>query len=133
VFAPNCKARKRVVPPPQQAVAPPLPPATPDPAPGAAAASKPPRTAATYRLPWADLLEKVFAVGVLACPACGGRLQVIAFIAEALVAKRILAPNTITEFPIPTGNSGPAGIAAGPDGSLWFTEYYGNKIGRIAP
>jgi hypothetical protein len=28
-------------------------------------------------------------VGVLACP-CGGRLQLIAFIAEARVAKRIL-------------------------------------------
>ena len=61
--------------------------------PGAASTpstAKPSRTAATYRLPWADLLKKVFAVDVLACPACGGRLRVIAFIAEALVAKRIL-------------------------------------------
>ena len=23
------------------------------------------------------------------------------------------------------------GITAGPDGALWFTEYWGNKIGRI--
>jgi streptogramin lyase len=37
----------------------------------------------------------------------------------------------ITEFAIPTHNSSPAGIAAGPDGSLWFTEADGNKIGRI--
>ncbi len=39
----------------------------------------------------------------------------------------------ITEFPIPTANSRPFGIAAGPDGALWFTEYNpaGNKIGRI--
>jgi hypothetical protein len=44
----------------------------------------------TSRLPWADLLKKVFAMDVLACPACGGRLQVIAFIAEALVARGIL-------------------------------------------
>ncbi len=35
----------------------------------------------TYRVPWADLLEKVFAIDVLACPECGGRLRVIAFIA----------------------------------------------------
>ena len=28
----------------------------------------------------------------------------------------------ITEVPIPTANSGPAGITAGPDGNLWFTE-----------
>jgi hypothetical protein len=27
----------------------------------------------------------------------------------------------------------PQGITAGPDGNLWFTEYYGNKIGRITP
>jgi len=35
----------------------------------------------------------------------------------------------ITEFPIPTNNSGPGGIAAGSDGALWFTEQ--TKIGRI--
>jgi hypothetical protein len=29
-------------------------------------------------------------VDVLSCPSCGGRLQLIAFIAEAVVAKRIL-------------------------------------------
>jgi hypothetical protein len=44
----------------------------------------------TYRLPWADLLKKVFAVDVLACPDCGGRLQIIAFIADDTVARRIL-------------------------------------------
>jgi hypothetical protein len=66
--------------------------ATRPPVPGDAAAptAKPPRTAATYRLPGANLLKKVFAVDVLACPASGGRLQVIAFIAEAPVAKRHL-------------------------------------------
>jgi virginiamycin B lyase len=35
----------------------------------------------------------------------------------------------ITEFPIPTSNSGPTGIAAGSDGAMWFTEK--TKIGRI--
>ncbi len=57
------------------------------------AEGKPPgkrdRPARTYRVPWADLLRKVFAVDVLACP-CGGRLQLIAFIAEATVARCIL-------------------------------------------
>src|SRR6266702_1074419 len=38
---------------------------------------------------------------------------------------------TITEFPVPTSSSQPAGITAGPDGNLWFTEPAGNKIGRI--
>jgi streptogramin lyase len=29
--------------------------------------------------------------------------------------------------------AGPTGIAAGPDGNLWFTEYRGSNIGRISP
>jgi virginiamycin B lyase len=36
-----------------------------------------------------------------------------------------------TEYPIPTANSSPVGITAGPDGALWFTETNGQKIGRI--
>src|SRR5205823_4806177 len=41
------------------------------------------------------------------------------------------ASSRYREFPIPTANSFPDGITAGPAGNLWFTEYYGNKIGRI--
>ena len=37
----------------------------------------------------------------------------------------------ITEFPIPTASSYPLGIAARPDGNLWFTEYEPGQIGRI--
>src|SRR6266545_1805439 len=37
-----------------------------------------------------ELLAKVFEIDVLACPECGGRMQLIAFIAESTVAKRIL-------------------------------------------
>jgi len=37
----------------------------------------------------------------------------------------------IQEFALPNGNSQPLGIAAGPDGSVWFTELVGNRIGRI--
>ena len=39
----------------------------------------------------------------------------------------------ILEFDIPTGSSQPQGIAPGHDGNIWFTEYAGNKIGRITP
>ena len=35
------------------------------------------------------------------------------------------------EFAIPTSGSESQSIAAGPDGNLWFTEIYGNRIGRI--
>ena len=37
----------------------------------------------------------------------------------------------ITEFAIPTPGSQPTGIAAGPDGNLWFTQ--DGAIGRITP
>jgi len=37
------------------------------------------------------------------------------------------------EFTLPTANSEPYDITLGPDGNLWFTEYAGNKIGRITP
>ncbi len=46
-----------------------------------------------------------------------------------------LAAGTVTEFPIPTPGSQPVGITSGPCGDgtqcLWFTESYGNKIGKI--
>ena len=39
----------------------------------------------------------------------------------------------INEFPTPTANSNPSGLVAGPDGNLWFTEAYADKIGMINP
>jgi formylglycine-generating enzyme required for sulfatase activity/streptogramin lyase len=37
----------------------------------------------------------------------------------------------VQQFPIPTAGAQPQGIAAGPDGGIWFTERSANKIGRI--
>jgi hypothetical protein len=37
----------------------------------------------------------------------------------------------IIEFPVPTANSTPHFITAGPDGNIWFTEFLGNKIGQL--
>jgi virginiamycin B lyase len=54
--------------------------------------------------------------------------------AGAGCATRPLA-QTLTQFPIPTSDSYPLGITAGPDGALWFTESgvgYFDKIGRIS-
>ena len=45
--------------------------------------------------------------------------------------RSIVPSGSISEFPIPTPESIPQGITAGPDGNLWFTEADGNKIGRI--
>ena len=53
------------------------------------------------RLPWADLLQRVFAEDVLACP-CGGRRRVLCFITDLDVVRAILTalglPATIPSF-----------------------------------
>jgi streptogramin lyase len=54
-------------------------------------------------------------------------------LALMLAAPMCHAQVTFTEYPIQTGASGPYGISAGPDGNLWFGEYFGNKIGKITP
>ena len=46
---------------------------------------------------------------------------------------RITPSGLIAEFPIPGAKSRPWGIAAGPDGDLWFTDPGKGKIGRITP
>ena len=38
---------------------------------------------------------------------------------------------SIVERAVPTANSQPVSIVAGPDGNLWFTEFRGNKIARM--
>jgi len=43
---------------------------------------------------------------------------------------RIAGPG-VTDYQIPTANSDPRAIARGGDGAIWFTEYQGDKIGRI--
>jgi len=47
--------------------------------------------------PWADLLRRAFAVDVLDCPECGGRLRLLATITQRAVIERILA-----HFGLPT-------------------------------
>jgi streptogramin lyase len=38
----------------------------------------------------------------------------------------------IGEYTLPTPNSYPQGLTVGPDGAVWFTEFSGDKIGRLA-
>lgn len=40
---------------------------------------------------------------------------------------------TIDEYPTMASFSAPPSIAAGPDGSVWFTERSTNKVGRVTP
>jgi len=39
----------------------------------------------------------------------------------------------VAEFMVPTGACNPHAITRGHDGNVWFTEWAGNKIGRITP
>jgi len=99
VFGPNSAWRAEIVPRPPQAgavagqpaepelppaAAPPSPVAPPGPGPGAER-SAPVQT----RIPWSELLLRVFREDVLQCP-CGGRRVVLAFLTDEKVVKAIL-------------------------------------------
>ena len=51
---------------------------------------------------------------------------ILAFVALALPWAGSAAP-TITELGGFTANRGPRGIAAGPDGNLWLTQFKGSS------
>lgn len=44
---------------------------------------------------------------------------------------RITPAGQVDRFLLPQRESDPFDIITGPDGALWFTEYFGNRIGRI--
>lgn len=50
----------------------------------------PPSPAPPRHRRWAELLQRVFALDVLACPNCGGRMRVISTIDDPRVVRRIL-------------------------------------------
>ena len=78
VFAPASKWRPSVVPAPAPLSCPETPPAK---------VPRPKRDPS--RIPWAELLQRVFMDDVLACP-CGGRRKVIAFVNERKIIDEIL-------------------------------------------
>jgi hypothetical protein len=74
VLAPAATARSGIVPQPK--------------APEPSKPTAPPGTA--YRLPWANLLRRVFLVDALDCPRCHGRMRIVAAVTEAMAVERIL-------------------------------------------
>ena len=42
------------------------------------------------RVPWAELLQRVFEVDALRCPRCGAQMRLLAAIEDAGVARKIL-------------------------------------------
>jgi hypothetical protein len=60
-----------------------------------------------YR-PWAELLARTFAVDVLTCPNCQGRMRLLAVIMEpANIARYLAAVGEATEVPRRTPGRGP--------------------------
>ena len=68
------------------------------------------------RLPWADLLRRVFADDVLRCP-CGGRRTVVAVVTVVAVARVVLAT-----LGLPTELATFAPARGPPQGDLWFDD-----------
>lgn len=52
-------------------------------------------------------------------------------VAIAVALPAAAQTGSIVEYQVPTANSQPVSIVAGPDGNLWFTEFRGNKIARM--
>ena len=133
VFAPHSRMRRRVVPEvaaepgpaPAPSASPPSPPAASSPSPLEDAPA--PSPLRTYRVPWAELLKKVFAIDVLACPECSGRLQMIAFIADQGTARRILEHLELdaTGPPVAVGRGAPESIEPTPDYDVADPVYEG--------
>jgi streptogramin lyase len=63
------------------------------------------------------------------------RRRLLVAVAAALITAVPAAGSTggMREYALPTPNVQPLSIVTGPDGNLWFTEFRGNKIGRMAP
>jgi hypothetical protein len=66
-----------------------------------------PEGAPSYR-PWAELLARTFAVDVLACPKCDGRMRLLAMVKDpANVARFLAAVGEATEVPHCSPGRGP--------------------------
>ena len=80
------------------------------PAPQAAAAtveSETPKRVDGYR-PWAELLARTFAVDVLACPRCQGRMKLLALVKGPVsIARELAAALEVTEVPRRSPGRGP--------------------------
>ena len=111
VFAPASRWRREVVPPPLAAVEDrdkaPLLPA------GESTPATPPQN--PCRIPWAELLLRVFREDVLACP-CGGRRVVLAYLTEPVPVKAILDHLGLPSTGPPLA---PARFRAGPGETAW--------------
>jgi len=97
VLASACRWRSRIAPPPPPET---VEKNTPDDEPK-------PRRWGGYRF-WAELLARTFAVDVLCCPTCGGRMKLLAIVTDPKSITRYLAKTgEPTSVPAPSPNRGP--------------------------
>jgi len=79
ILAPASKLRPKIVP---------RPPVAADPV--GDRSEEPAKPAGSRYRAWAELLKRCFAIDVLACPRCGGRMRLVALVTEAASAGRFL-------------------------------------------
>lgn len=67
-------------------------------------------------------------------PACADRLGALWFTEPGTdsIGRIPVSGSGLTEYKIPTANSGPAGIVTGTDNALWFVEQKAKQLGRMA-
>ena len=100
VFAPGSKLRSAVVELARPATPPAPPPQTPP-----VLLAKTPKTHGPYRIPWADLLKRVFGADVLTCAKCSGPMQVVAYIHDRDAVGKVLRHLKLPDTPLPLGNA----------------------------
>ena len=71
------------------------------------------------RLPWAELLQRVFEVDALRCPRCGARMRVVSAIQDPAVARKILACLDLPARAPPLGPGSGESAGLGRDPEAW--------------
>jgi hypothetical protein len=80
-----------------------------------AAAADQPHPAPRRRLPWADLLKRVFAVDVLVCDTCGGSMRILAVLPAGEASRAILEHLGLPTKPPPCTRAPPGRRLTAPD------------------
>ena len=74
------------------------------------------------RLPWAELLQRVFEVDALRCPRCGARMRVVSAIEDPAVARKILACLDLPARAPPLGPASGKSVGPGRDPEAWAED-----------
>jgi hypothetical protein len=84
------------------------------------------------RLSWAALMTRVFACDVLQCPACGGRMHVIAAIEQPKVIEAILRSLGLATRSPPTAPPRPSELSLSADGAFPEGDSYPDGLQSVS-